>query len=166
MQEVKNAKENILKSTMWKKTVNVIWCVSKVPQYICIGFRSYITFIKELSGNERSQWTTSIAKKPYILWFSGGGGSGPPVPLWIRPCFRDAQWRIGRVLDLRSWGRWIEANRRHYVVFLSKTLYQLLSTGSNWETFLHDWKLEIEFMKHCATNHLLCFWDISIKNLF
>ena len=30
---------------------------------------------------------TSIAKEPYIfVIFQGGGGSGPPVPLWIRTC--------------------------------------------------------------------------------
>ena len=30
---------------------------------------------------------TSIGKKPYMFFFIfHGGGFGPPVPLWVRPC--------------------------------------------------------------------------------
>ena len=35
----------------------------------------------------------------------------------------------GRVVDLRSKGRWLETYWRHYVVSLSKTLYPVLRTG-------------------------------------
>ena len=39
---IKNDKENILKSIMWKRQRNIKWCVFKVPQYICSRDR-YIT---------------------------------------------------------------------------------------------------------------------------
>ena len=35
----------------------------------------------------------------------------------------------GRVVDLKSNGRWLETYRRHYVVSMSKTLYPVLCTG-------------------------------------
>ena len=31
---MENDKGNIFESELWKKTVTVLWCVSKVPQYI------------------------------------------------------------------------------------------------------------------------------------
>ena len=42
----------------------------------------------------------------------------------------EAQWLSGRVLDSESWGWGLDPHRRHCIVSLSKTLYNLLSTGS------------------------------------
>ena len=40
-----------------------------------------------------------------------------------------------------QWLSWFEAPLRHCLMSLSKTLYPLLSTGSNLKTSQHDWKL-------------------------
>ena len=43
----------------------------------------------------------------------------------------------GRVLDLRLRGLWFQTLRKRCVVFLSKTIYPLLSTGSTQEISKH-----------------------------
>ena len=45
---------------------------------------------------------------------------------------RGAHW-LSSLLDLRLKGWWLESYQRHSVVFLSKTLNPLLSTGSTKE---------------------------------
>ena len=40
---------------------------------------------------------------------------------------------LGRVVNLKSRGRWVEPQVRHCIVYLSRTLYSLLRTGSTQE---------------------------------
>ena len=42
--------------------------------------------------------------------------------------------QLGRVLDSRSRGYVFESQRRHYIVFLSKTRFPLLFTVQPWKT--------------------------------
>ena len=44
---------------------------------------------------------------------------------------RGNRWLSGRVLDMRLRGCGFEPHRRHCLVSMTKTLYPMLSTGSN-----------------------------------
>ena len=52
---------------------------------------------------------------------------------YFKTSLMGAQWLSGRVLDLRPKGQGFEPDRRHCVVYLSKTHLSLLSTGSTQE---------------------------------
>ena len=57
-------------------------------------------------------------------WIQRGGGGGGGGHGVSRPCD-----------NLRLRGPWFETHQRHCVVYLSKTLYPLLNTGSFQEMF-------------------------------
>ena len=64
-----------------------------VVHFICIGYRSYITFIKELSGNECSEWTTLFLHN-CNMWAMSYLLFSPPI-FWLL-LWKWSHWPLNR----------------------------------------------------------------------